>query len=290
MTNQLHMRRCANLRPALVHLTPTSIARCAANALTEELATYPKPGLVSFADQGSHPDMDANCFLASIAAIRTFFREMAEAGADGCSLLDLQRIGISAEESMLDATGGRNTHRGAIYCLGLLAAAAGKQMVDGNLLGLPLGRIVAESWGDEILLPDSLLQTSRGLEMCHRYKLGGVREEAKKGFPSIFKVGLPAFQTALISTDREAARVQAFFAILEVCEDTTLLKRGGYSGWKYAQAQVRRFFHGGGVASPDWKILAEEIHSGFVARHLTAGGAADLLAATLFVNHLNLKS
>jgi triphosphoribosyl-dephospho-CoA synthase len=274
----------------LVHLTPAFIARCAENALTEELATYPKPGLVSFVDRGSHPDMDAECFLASIAAIKDFFGEMAEAGADGCRLLDLQRIGISAEESMLDATGGRNTHRGAIYCLGLLAAAAGQQMAADHLLGLPLGRIVAESWGDEILLPDSLRQTSRGLEMCHRYQLGGVRGEAKNGFPSIFKAGLPAFQTALISTDREAARVHAFFAILEVCEDTTLLKRGGYSGWKYAQTQVRRFLDGGGVASPDWKILAEEIHCGFVSRDLTAGGAADLLAATLFINHLNVQS
>jgi triphosphoribosyl-dephospho-CoA synthase len=279
-----------NFCPPLVHLTPASIARCAADALTEELATYPKPGLVSFVDQGSHPDMDAECFLTSIAAIRTSFGQMAEAGADGCRLLDLQRIGIAAEESMLDATGGRNTHRGAIYCLGLLAAAAGKQMADGNLLRLPLGQIVAESWGDEIFLPESLLQTSRGLEICHRYKLGGVRGEAKKGFPSIFKAGLLAFQTALISTDREAARVQAFFAILEVCEDTTLLQRGGYLGWEYAQTQVRRFLRGGGVASPDWKIAAQEVHRGFVARHLTAGGAADLLAATLFINHLNLQS
>jgi triphosphoribosyl-dephospho-CoA synthase len=271
-------------------LTPASIALSAANALTEELATYPKPGLVSFVDQGSHPDVNAECFLASIGAIKNFFGKMAEAGADGCRLLDLQRIGISAEESMLNATGGRNTHRGAIYCLGLLAAAAGKQMVEGNLLGHSLGQIVAESWGDEILLPDALLQTSRGLEMCHRYKLGGVRGEAKAGFPSIFEVGLPAFQAALNSTDREAARVQAFFAILEVCEDTTLLKRGGNLGWKYAQTEVRRFLRGGGVASLEWKILAEEIHCGFVARHLTAGGAADLLAATLFVNHLHLQS
>ncbi len=117
-------------------------------------------------------------------------------------------------------------------------------MSDGNLLGLSLGNIVAESWGGEIRLPDSLPQTSCGLEMCHRFRLSGVRGEAKRGFPSIFKAGLPAFQTALIATDREAARVHAFFAILEVCEDTTLLKRGGYSGWKYAQIQVSRFLHG----------------------------------------------
>jgi triphosphoribosyl-dephospho-CoA synthase len=91
----------------LVRLTPASIARCAANALTEELATYPKPGLVSFVDRGSHPDMDAECFLASIEAIKPYFGEMAKAGATGCRLLDLQRIGIAAEESMLDATGGK---------------------------------------------------------------------------------------------------------------------------------------------------------------------------------------
>jgi triphosphoribosyl-dephospho-CoA synthase len=271
----------------LVRLTPASIARCAANALTEELATYPKPGLVSFVDRGSHPDMDAECFLASIEAIKPYFGEMAKAGATGCRLLDLQRIGIAAEESMLDATGGKNTHRGAIYCLGLLAAAAGKQMADGDLLGLPLGRIVAESWGEEILLPDALLQTSRGLAMCHRYKINGVRGEAKKGFPSIFSAGLPAFQTALSSTDREAARVQAFFALLEVCEDTTLLTRGGYPGWRFARSQARRFLRRGGIASTGWKTFAEEIHRGFVARQLTAGGAADLLAATLFTNDLN---
>src|SRR5450631_2645927 len=70
----------SRLRQPLVHLTSASIARCAADALTEELATYPKPGLVSYVDQGSHSDMDAECFLASIAAIKPFFGEMAEAG------------------------------------------------------------------------------------------------------------------------------------------------------------------------------------------------------------------
>ena len=279
-----------NLCEPLVRLTTASIARCAANALTEELATYPKPGLVSFVDQGSHPDMDAECFLASIEAIEPYFAEMVEAGAAECSLLDLQRIGIAAEESMLEATGGRNTHRGAIYCLGLLAAAAGKQMADSRLHTVSLGCIVAEYWGEEILLPQALLKTSHGLEMCHRYNLGGVRGEAKQGFPSIFNVGLPAFQRALSSTKREEARVQAFFALLEVCEDTTLLKRGGYKGWRFARMQSRRFLHSGGVARRGWKTLAEDIHCEFVARNLTAGGSADLLAATLFINDVHQAS
>src|SRR5580658_7756432 len=149
---------------ACVRRTPASIARCAANALAEELETYPKPRLVSFIDQGSHPDMGVHCFLASITAIEPYFAEMARAGATGCSLLDLQRIGIAAEESMLDATGGKNTHRGAIYCLGLLAAAAGMQMVDSEFSHLTLGCIVMKSWGEEILLPQALLETSAGLK------------------------------------------------------------------------------------------------------------------------------
>jgi triphosphoribosyl-dephospho-CoA synthase len=272
---------------ACVRRTPASIARCAANALAEELETYPKPGLVSFIDQGSHPDMGVLCFLASITAIEPYFADMARAGATGCSLLDLQRIGIAAEESMLDATGGKNTHRGAIYCLGLLAAAAGMQMVDSKFSDLSLGCIVMRYWGEEILLPQALLETSAGLKMCHRYKLNGIRGEAKKGFPSIFNVGWPAFQHALSSTNRAAARVQAFFALLSVCEDTTLLKRGGFAGWRFAKGRARQFLRNGGVTNTDWKGIAEGIHLAFVARNLTAGGAADLLAATLFVNDLN---
>jgi len=270
-----------------LRLTSESIARCAANALTEELATYPKPGLVSFVDCGSNPDMDAECFLASIEAIKPFFGEMAEAGAADCRLRDLQRIGIAAEDSMLDATRGRNTHRGAIYCLGLLAAAAGKQMADSSRLDHSLGRIVMESWGQDIVLPQALPPISHGVAMCRRYKITGIRGESKNGFPSIFNAGLPAFRTALLSADREAARVQAFFALLEICEDTTLWMRGGSAGWKFARTQVCRFLQRGGVADTGWRTLAEEIHRGFVIRLLTAGGAADLLAATLFINDLN---
>jgi triphosphoribosyl-dephospho-CoA synthase len=160
-------------------------------------------------------------------------------------------------------------------------------MADSRLHTVSLGCIVAEYWGEDILLPQALLPTSHGLEMCHRYRLSGVRGEAKRGFPSIFNVGLPAFQRALSSTRREAARVQAFFALLEICEDTTLLNRGGYPGWRFARMQSRRFLQNGGVTCRGWKTLAEDIHCAFVARNLTAGGVADLLAATLFVNDMH---
>lgn len=258
---------------------PALIAAAVSRALREELETYPKPGLVSFLDRGSHPDMDAECFLASIAALEPFFAQMAEAGAADCALRDLQTIGLTAEAAMMDATNGRNTHRGAIFCLGLLAAAAGARIP-----GQTLGEIVRERWGGQIPQAASLPGTSAGIALCHRHHLGGVRREAALGFPSVYRHGLPAFRS---TNERSAARVQAFFTLLETCEDTTLLKRGGPEGRDFARANVRRFLEQGGVSDPRWRETAAEIHHAFVCRNLTAGGAADLLAATLFVNDLS---
>ena len=89
-----------------------TIARAAERALRLELETYPKPGLVSPIDSGSHADMDARTFRASNAAITPFFRDLATAGAEGAGMPVLRRIGLDAEAAMRAATGGVNTHRG----------------------------------------------------------------------------------------------------------------------------------------------------------------------------------
>ncbi|HRJ72322.1 MAG TPA: triphosphoribosyl-dephospho-CoA synthase [Terrimicrobiaceae bacterium] len=267
-------------------LAPDLIADCAAAALREELVTFPKPGLVSFVDNGSHPDMSAADFLASIAAITPGFSAMAAAAGRGGSLRELQQIGCAAEEEMGAATGGRNTHRGAIFCLGLLAAAAGRRHLEG---GRTLGEIVRRCWGPEIPQAADLPGTSAGIVLCRSHRLGGVRREAAEGFPTVYRHGLPAFASAM-PHGRPAARVQAFFSILRHCEDTTLLKRGGPSGLEFAREAARQFLAAGGVASPHWLRTATELHRAFVARNLTAGGAADLLAATLFIADIRQRS
>src|SRR6478736_3489767 len=100
------------------------IGRAAIRALHTELLLYPKPGLVSAIDNGAHDDMDAGTFLRSIFALRHYFKAIASAGAAGSPFPILQHLGIEAEQRMLRATGGVNTHRGGIFCMGLLAAAA----------------------------------------------------------------------------------------------------------------------------------------------------------------------
>lgn len=267
----------------LCALSPASIASSVSRALREELETFPKPGLVSLVDNGSHPDMDARCFLDSITAITPSFALMAEAAAHGASLPDLQRIGLSAEHLMLSATAGRNTHRGAIFCLGLLAAAAGCRHLDPSP---SLGGIVRSRWGASIPQASSLPPASAGISICRSLGIGGVRHEAALGFPTVYRHGLPAFRAAL-AHGRPAARVQAFFTLLEHCEDTTLLHRGGTSGRDFARGEARRFLRGGGVADPRWRHAAGEIHRAFIHRNLTAGGAADLLAAVLFIEDIS---
>ena len=267
-------------RPSL----PTRLALLAEQSLRLEIETWPKPGLVSHVDNGSHTDMDADTFRRSAAAIRPYFAELAEAGARRAAMPALRKIGLRAERAMLAATGGVNTHRGAIFGLGLLCAAASARDAGHANAGLSLGAVVAQLWGRDILagprLPDS-----HGERAGRRYGASGARREAADGFPSVYEIGLPALREAgrLAPGDEEALRVQACFALIAAVEDTNLLHRGGLDGLRFAQHSARAFLERGGVGQADWRAAAAAIHRGFVARQLSPGGAADLLAMCVFI-------
>lgn len=270
------------------------IAAEAQRALRLEVETFPKPGLVSHKDSGSHTDMDASTFHASTAVLGPFFAELAAAGADECPMSTLREIGLKAESAMLLATGGINTHRGAIFGLGLLCAAAGA--ISGLRSGgrrpslskpLTLGSVVNQLWGSAIW-GGPYLETSNGTQALRRYGAGGARAEAALGFPSVYQVGLPALHLGrdLSGGDYEAARVQACFALIATVEDTNLLHRGGIDGACFARVAAESFLSRGGVGSNRWRKDATSIHREFVSRRLSPGGCADLLSMTLFVDAL----
>ena len=261
-----------------------AIAAIAVRCLLRELETWPKPGLVSHVDSGSHSDMNFGTFQRSVAAIKPYLHALTEAGAKGRGMGRLRIIGLEAEAAMFAATGGINTHRGAIFGLGLLCAAAGAKV--GGLADptMPLGDVVVRLWGRNIL--DGPVQLhSHGGEARRHYGAGGARAEAAQGFLSVYEIGLPALQWgALIAPgDPEAARVQACFALIASLEDTNLLHRGGMSGLRYAQYAARVFLDDGGVGTRNWRERANVVHQSFVTRRLSPGGSADLLAMTLFI-------
>jgi triphosphoribosyl-dephospho-CoA synthase len=118
-----------------------------------------------------------------------------------------------------------------------------------------------------------------------RFGAGGAPAEAAAGFPGIYEVGLPALRQGArkVPRDAEAARVEACFALIAALDDTNLLHRGGLAGLGFARDAARRFLDADGVGRPDWRDWARTVHEQFVARRLSPGGSADLLAMSLFV-------
>jgi triphosphoribosyl-dephospho-CoA synthase len=272
------------------------VAAAAANALLAELETWPKPGLVSHVDSGSHTDMDASTLRASVVAIAPFYGHLAVAGAAGSGMNRFRKIGLEAERAMLAATGGVNTHRGAIFGLGLLCAAAGAVWCGTARAGRQwranvLGATVRQRWGQAILRGPIPLH-SHGTKALLEFGAGGARAQAAAGFPHALDIGLPVLRLGrrLAPDDPEAARVQGFFAILASMDDTNLLHRGGGAGLRFAQETAAGFLGQGGVEQAEWRERAAAIHHAFVARRLSPGGCADLLAITLFLDAMEAHS
>jgi triphosphoribosyl-dephospho-CoA synthase len=255
-------------------------------ALHEELALPGKPGLVSPGDAGAHSDMDAGTFFRSLLALRGSFARLARAGAEGEPFAVLRDLAVTAEARMLRATGGVNTHRGALFSLGLLAAAAGREAAAGRPPGDALGAAVQRHFGAALReLPAA--PESHGSRAVRLHGVAGARGEALAGFPHLFGVALPVLRSSLArGAGRRRAALQALNALVAELPDTNLLHRGGAGGLAFARRAARGFLDAGGVFAPGWPLRARAVHSAFVERGLSPGGSADLLAAALFVERL----
>lgn len=265
------------------------IAALAHRALIDELEAWPKPGLVSPFDSGSHRDMDADTLRRSAGAIAPFFADLFQAGAAGMPLATLRRIGLSAEAAMLAATGGVNAHKGAIFSLGLICAAAGSGAGAGTDLSAEArAEQVGILWGAEIVRRPASPATHGGRAVL-RYGVGGAGSEAAAGFPAVRALGLPALRRGrrLAPGDPQAARIECLFALMAELDDTNLLHRGGPEGLRFARRAAQDFLEAGGVGASDWRDRALALHRAFVAARLSPGGAADLLAVTLFLDSLS---
>ncbi|MFM0337135.1 triphosphoribosyl-dephospho-CoA synthase MdcB [Paraburkholderia fungorum] len=262
-----------------------TIGRVASMCLKLEVMTYPKPGLVSHVDNGAHDDMNAALMYRSAASLAPYFSQLMHAGANGARMPELRTIGLAAERAMMAATEGINAHRGAIFGMGLLCAAAGFREVF-EPAGT-LGAIVAREWADGIV-GGTGTGDSHGALVCRRFNLGGARKQAASGFPAIYRCALPALLEgeSLRPGDAQAARVHALMRLIATVDDTNLLYRGGADALTFAREQASGFLKRGGVGQPAWRASVIAMHQAFVARRLSPGGCADLLAMTLFVRRM----
>jgi triphosphoribosyl-dephospho-CoA synthase len=286
--NQAH--RDSGMQPLDLCLAATlkTIGRAAVVALYDELALAPKPGLVSFVDSGSHNDMDARTFMRSLFAWRLYFPRQAALGGAGSLFDGLEREGIQAEARMLAATGGINTHRGAVFCLGLLCASAGALVAQGTRVDAPsLRRQLTTQWGQALRERAQRSSNAHGAVAARRFDLRCARSEAALGFPVLFETTLPALLAAQQrGANPQEARLQALFETLAVLDDTNLAHRGGLAGLRHAQQAARQFLAAGGACRPDALMHARAVHADFVARRLSPGGTADMLAAACWAQRV----
>lgn len=266
------------------------IDNAAWNALVFELTLAPKPGLVTPFCNGSHRDMTHRHFSASIESLTGFFGDCALLGSTGADLRALQTRGLLAETAMFSATGGINTHKGAVFTLGLLAAAAGVQHARGQWQPDQLGHVVAEAWGNalldaaEIAPPDT-----HGLYVRRNLGLPGAREQAANGFPVLFETTLPALRAARQRLGNDPrALLHALIATIAVLPDTNLAHRGGRSGLEWAQYAAGDFIARGSVFNASGECRLKALCAAFERRWLSPGGSADLLAAALFIAELGV--
>lgn len=267
----------------------TQLARFAVRSLHAELCLYPKPGLVSLIDNGSHDDMTAHTFMRSMFSLRAYFVDITQAGMAGKPFAFLKCLGIAAEQRMLRATGGINTHRGAIFCLGLLCAAIGHCHRHGIALSdAAIRAALLDQYGIDLMMHmQTATALSNGSNVALLHAASGAREEAAQGLPSVFDVALPALRQAITDgRDVECASIDALFALMAHISDTNVYHRGGASGAAMVKASAVEFLQSGATANPHWKMQALACHRAFIPLRLSPGGAADLLAASLLVHQV----
>ena len=269
------------------------IATRAYFALSQEVTTTPKPGLVDGNNTGAHKDMDIRHFFASANALRPYFCDCAEQGfltrdlPGTQTLAAIRPLGLEAEQTMLNATHGVNTHKGAIFSLGILCAA--------------LGRLSPDLWQPERLLAECAaiaegiadrdlagvtVETAKtaGERLFAQYGISGVRGQAQAGFPAVAEVGLPVLRQGLekgLSLNDAGAAV--LLHLIAATDDTNLIHRGGREKQLQVKRQIADLLKS--EPFPDTETI-KELDRQFIRENLSPGGSADLLALTYFLYFL----
>lgn len=270
-----------------------TIARCACQALLFEALITPKPGLVDRMNNGSHRDMDVFTFAASASALYPYFAECARAGdimADESPSAVFDRIrlcGRMAEGKMLDATRGVNTHRGAVFSLGMLSAAAGylgpEDWQADRLLYLCARMAAGLTENDFRGLTAETARTS-GQRLYLDHGITGVRGEAEQGYPLVRNYGFPRFKEALAAGKSvNDAGCAALIAIMARNTDTNVIHRSSVQRQERLKDEAARMIEGDPYPSPE---MLEELDRELIRENISPGGSADLLAMCCMLHEL----
>lgn len=277
--------------------TREQIEKLVLRALLDEAYTTPKPGLVDMHDTGAHFDMNIHTFEASAHAIAPHIAHMYVLGFSWNRELPqlfahVREIGKEAEHAMFSATGGMNTHKGSIFTLGCIATCIGYAFSHddaptvSHILRLCHHMTNAALEADFAVMQNHTPRT-HGEKLFIQYGERGVRAQAQQGFPIIKDVAFPVlarcFQRGM---EQNTRNIFALLHIMAKLHDTNVLHRASYDGLQWLQQQAAIIIADKHTLSEDDMKQVEKLNEQCIAKNISPGGAADILAASLFLLYM----
>lgn len=273
---------------------PYIIAHLATQALQAELDTTPKPGLVDKDNNGAHRDMDYALMQRSIDTLHPYFVKLALLGcADALPThTSIRDIGIEAEKAMLSATNGVNTHKGALFSMGLAVVAAAHEE---RKIAANEEQILKERNGGEDVLV-SLQTTIKALAASfpdtngtHGSKakllskgttaIKGALDNAREGYEMLFAEWLPFYIERRKERDAHTLH-KTLLRIMCDLDDTNVIYRTDLATAEEVKQEARA------LLDSFSKAALKDMDRHYTTRNISPGGAADMLSLTIFIGSI----
>ena len=284
-------------------MSPLSyLGELATRSILLEVSAHPKPGLVTPYSCGCHTDMDYALFLKSSAVLSQGFCPLPSFGygfkGSPQELFERARaMGVPVEQRMFEVTGGVNTQKGLVFLFHVLLSGGGYLARRGSPGPQGLAALVAEM--TEGIVERELgplmnagrpQRMTKGEQLYVDYGITGIRGEVEHGLPSVMNNGLPTFEHTLHETgDLNASLLQTLFSLMTVVEDTNIMSRKGLDMYETIVGSAAEVLDLGGVLTDEGQAAITAFSYMATEAHISPGGSADLLSATLFMHFLGTE-
>ena len=254
---------------------PYIIAHLATQALQAELDTTPKPGLVDKDNNGAHRDMDYALMQRSIDTLHPYFVKLALLGcADALpSHTAIRDAGIEAEKAMLSATNGVNTHKGALFSMGLAVVAAAHEK-DTDSLQTTIKALAA-------CFPDTSGTHGSKAKLLSKgtTAIKGALDNAREGYEMLFAEWLPFYIERRKERDAHTLH-KTLLRIMCDLDDTNVIYRTDLATAEEVKQEARA------LLDSFSKAALKNMDRHYTTRNISPGGAADMLSLTVFIGSI----
>ena len=274
---------------------PYIIGHLASMALQTELDTTPKPGLVDRNDNGAHRDMEHALMQRSIQALHPYFVRLAQLGFTGKQPChdEIVNIGIEAEREMFKATGGVNTHKGALFSIGLAAVALGGEAFCritqaegcGTMAYNDVNSKQIKSLSNSIaslarLFPDT--NGTHGSKAKANNILKGALDNAREGYTQLFKAWLPFYIDRIAEGDNYALH-KTLLRIMCDLDDTNIVYRTSMETMQEVKTEARQMLDTSRNIV-NFEAALQAMNTDYIHRNISPGGSADMLSLVVFLS------